>query len=118
MPDGEPPGELLVQDVVTGEGEVLREGDTFTVHYVGVSWQRREIFDRTWPGEPASFGWDGVIDGWRRGIAGMRVGGRRGLVVPPELGYDDGETMIFVVDLLGVQRPAEVGAGAGEAPAP
>ena len=104
MPEGEPPPRLVVQDVVEGGGETVQAGDRLTVHYVGVSWERREIFDSSWEGEPTTLSLDEVVEGWRQGLVGMRVGGRRGLVIPPDLGYDDGDTMVFVVDLHAIER--------------
>jgi peptidylprolyl isomerase len=112
VPDGPPPATLQVNDVVTGTGPEAVAGQTVSVHYVGVSYSTRQQFDASWDrGQPFSFPLGGgrVIKGWDQGVAGMRVGGRRELVIPPSLGYGDrgaggaikpGETLIFVVDLL------------------
>ncbi len=112
---GEPPEELQATDLVTGTGEEATVGRTVAVHYVGVSFSSGEEFDSSWNrGEPFAFplGAGAVIAGWDRGVAGMRVGGRRQLVIPPDLAYGDrgaggvigpGETLIFVVDLLDVR---------------
>jgi peptidylprolyl isomerase len=113
--DGAPPADLVIEDITVGEGPEARPGNTVTVHYVGVSHATGREFDASWSrSQPFSFplGDGKVIAGWDRGVAGMRVGGRRRLVIPPHLAYGDrgaggvikpGETLIFVVDLLGVQ---------------
>lgn len=115
FPGGEPPRDLQVTDVKTGSGAEATVGSTAVVHYVGVSFSTGEEFDSSWNrGEPFAFpvGAGAVIAGWDRGVAGMRVGGRRQLVIPPELAYGDrgagraiapGETLIFVVDLVDVR---------------
>ena len=89
-------------------------GNTVSVHYVGVAWSTGSQFDASWDRmEPFRFGLGGgqVIQGWDQGVAGMRVGGRRTLTIPPQLGYGSrgaggaiapNETLIFVVDLLDV----------------
>ncbi len=112
FPGGEPPTELEITDLATGTGEDATAGRTAVVHYVGVAFSTGEEFDASWNrGEPFSFrlGAGQVIAGWDRGVQGMKVGGRRKLVIPPDLGYGDrgaggaiapGETLIFVVDLL------------------
>lgn len=112
FPDGKPPTELEITDVTVGTGDEATAGRTAVVHYVGVSFSTGEEFDASWNrGEPFSFrlGAGNVIAGWDRGVQGMQVGGRRKLVIPPDLGYGDrgagaaiapGETLIFVVDLL------------------
>jgi peptidylprolyl isomerase len=113
--DGPPPADLLVTDLVVGDGAEARAGQTVQVHYVGVAHSSGEEFDASWNrGQSFQFplGAGRVIAGWDRGVEGMRVGGRRRLVIPPHLGYGDrgaggairpGETLIFVVDLLGVR---------------
>lgn len=112
--DPEPPTELVVTDVTEGEGAAAKAGDTVSVHYVGVAHSSGEEFDASYNrGEPLKFrlGIGQVISGWDQGVQGMKVGGRRQLVIPPHLGYGDrgaggaikpGETLIFVVDLLAV----------------
>lgn len=111
---GPPPTDLVVTDITVGEGPEATPGHTVTVHYVGVSFDTGAEFDASWNrGEPFSFPLGGgrVIEGWDRGVAGMKVGGRRQLVIPASLGYGDqgaggvikpGETLVFVVDLLNV----------------
>jgi peptidylprolyl isomerase len=112
--DGPAPSDLLVEDLSTGDGAEAIPGRTVEVHYVGVSHSTGEEFDASWNrGTTFRFplGAGRVITGWDRGVAGMKVGGRRRLVIPPHLGYGDrgagrairpGETLIFVVDLVGV----------------
>jgi peptidylprolyl isomerase len=113
-PEGAPPDDLEATDLVVGDGEEAVAGRTVTVHYVGVSFSSGEEFDASWNrGTPFRFGLGAgqVITGWDRGVQGMRVGGRRRLVIPAHLAYGErgaggviapGETLIFVVDLLGV----------------
>jgi peptidylprolyl isomerase len=111
-PEGEPPAELQKTDVVKGKGKSARPGDTVSVQYVGNSWSTGKQFDASWDrgGEPFEFplGAGRVIPGWDQGVAGMKPGGRRLLVIPPELAYGaqspspdiaPNETLIFVVDL-------------------
>ena len=112
--DPEPPTELVITDVTVGEGAEATAGSTVSVHYVGVAHSSGEEFDASYNrGTPLQFrvGIGQVIAGWDQGILGMRVGGRRQLVIPPHLGYGDrgaggaikpGETLIFVCDLMGV----------------
>jgi peptidylprolyl isomerase len=112
FPGGEPPSDLQITDVTVGDGDEAAAGRTAVVHYVGVAHSTGEEFDASYNrGEPFSFrlGAGNVIAGWDRGVVGMRVGGRRQLVIPPDLGYGQrgagsaiapGETLIFVVDLI------------------
>jgi peptidylprolyl isomerase len=112
--DPEPPTDLVVTDITAGDGAEATTGSTVEVHYVGVTHSTGEEFDASYNrGQPLSFrlGVGQVISGWDQGVTGMKVGGRRQLVIPPHLGYGDrgaggvigpGETLIFVVDLLGV----------------
>jgi len=114
VPDTAPPSELVMEDDVVGEGDEAAAGQQVSVHYVGVSWSTGEQFDASWDRmEPFRFplGQGYVIKGWDEGVQGMRVGGRRTLHIPPDLGYGaqgaggviaPNETLIFVVDLLGV----------------
>lgn len=114
VPPGEvPPSELVVEDIEIGDGPEATGGNV-DVHYVGVAWSTRQQFDASWDrGDSFSFrlGAGQVIPGWDQGVAGMRVGGRRRLVIPPDLAYGKAgaggvigpnETLVFVVDLLGV----------------
>ena len=114
VPKGEPPAGLQITDLKEGDGATAKAGDPVTVQYVGVSYSTGKQFDASWDsGQPFTFtlGQGGVIAGWDQGVAGMKVGGRRQLVIPPELGYGEqgqppdiapNETLIFVVDLLDV----------------
>lgn len=111
--DPTPPSDLVVTDLTEGDGEEAVAGKTVSVHYVGVAHSSGEEFDASYNrGEPLRFklGAGQVIAGWDQGVQGMKVGGRRQLVIPPHLGYGSrdlgvikpNETLIFVVDLLGV----------------
>jgi peptidylprolyl isomerase len=114
FPGGEPPAELEITDIWEGDGPVASAGDQVAVHYVGVAHSTGEQFDASWDrGEPLSFqlGAGRVIPGWDQGLQGMKVGGRRQLIIPPGLAYGDrgagnvigpGETLIFVCDLVSV----------------
>jgi peptidylprolyl isomerase len=114
IPDQEPPTDLVLDDLDEGDGDEAVAGSTVTVHYVGVSWSTGEQFDASWDRmEPFRFGLGQgqVIQGWDDGVRGMKVGGRRGLTIPPHMGYGPAgaggviapsETLVFVVDLLGV----------------
>ncbi|MEV4529534.1 FKBP-type peptidyl-prolyl cis-trans isomerase [Streptosporangium sp. NPDC049304] len=114
FPEGAPPSELEIVDIVVGDGPEAKPGHQVTVHYVGVAFSTGEEFDASWNrGDTFQFPLGGgrVIAGWDQGVAGMKVGGRRRLTIPPHLGYGSagagnrikpGETLIFVVDLLGV----------------
>jgi len=113
-PMGDAPADLVITDLVEGTGAEATPGSTVEVHYVGVSWSTGEQFDASWDrGDTFRFrlGAGMVIAGWDRGVAGMKVGGQRRLEIPAHLGYGDrgappvikgGETLIFVVDLIGV----------------
>jgi peptidylprolyl isomerase len=115
FPDPEPPADLVVTEVREGDGAEAVAGKQVLVHYVGVAHSTGEEFDASYNrGEPLSFrlGVGQVISGWDQGVQGMKVGGRRQLVIPPHLGYGDrgaggvikpGETLIFVVDLVEVR---------------
>lgn len=113
IPAGAPPCDLVIQDIKPGTGAEAQDGATVTVHYVGVSWSTGEQFDASWDrGEPATFPLSNVIQGWQEGIPGMTEGGRRRLIVPPDLAYGaqpppgsgiaPNETLVFVVDLVEV----------------
>jgi peptidylprolyl isomerase len=111
FPEGEAPSDLVIEDLIEGDGREAAAGDTVSAHYVGVAHSTGEEFDSSWNrGAPLDFplGAGRVIPGWDRGIQGMKVGGRRKLTIPPHLAYGDrgagavikpGETLIFVVDL-------------------
>ena len=116
-PQGNPPGTLQVRDVVQGTGKAAESGDKLTVQYVGVSWSTGQEFDSSWSRgkKPFSFplGAGQVIPGWDQGLVGMKQGGRRELVIPPNLAYGPqgqppaiapNETLIFVIDLQKVKK--------------
>ena len=115
IPDGPPPTELVLEDLSVGDGAEATAGTTCTMQYVGVAWSSKQQFDASWDrGQPFTFGLGQgqVISGWDQGVAGMKVGGRRRLTIPPELGYGargaggaikGGETLVFVVDLVDVR---------------
>jgi peptidylprolyl isomerase len=112
-PEGAPPTELQKTDIVKGKGKAAKAGDTVSVQYVGNSWSTGAQFDASWDrgAQPIQFplGAGRVIPGWDQGVAGMKPGGRRLLVIPPNLAYGPqsppgsgiapNETLIFVVDL-------------------
>ncbi|MDT3396691.1 FKBP-type peptidyl-prolyl cis-trans isomerase [Streptomyces sp. B1866] len=114
FPGGEPPAQLEIKDIHEGQGPAAKAGDIVSVHYVGVAFSSGEEFDASWNrGAPLKFelGAGQVIPGWDQGVQGMKVGGRRQLVIPPHLAYGDrgagsrikpGETLIFVCDLVSV----------------
>ena len=115
FPDFPPPDDLVINDIVEGDGDEASSGNAVSVHYVGVAHSTGEEFDASYNrGAPLAFrlGVGQVISGWDQGVQGMKVGGRRQLVIPPHLGYGDrgaggaikpGETLIFVCDLVDVQ---------------
>ena len=115
VPAGEaPPAELVIEDIEVGTGEEAKSGHNVEVHYAGNAWSTRQQFDASWDrGDTFTFrlGAGQVIGGWDQGVVGMKIGGRRRLVIPPELGYGSrgaggvikpGETLVFVVDLIGL----------------
>ena len=124
VPSEEPPTELVVDDIVDGDGAAAKQGDQITVQYVGVDYATGEQFDASWDNGqpfPLQLGAGQVIGGWDQGIEGMKVGGRRELIIPPDLAYgaqgqppDIGPnaTLVFVIDLLDVQAaPAQAPGG-------
>lgn len=115
IPDSDPPTDLVIEDEVVGDGDEAVVGTRVSVHYAGVAWSNGQEFDASWNrGDAFDFrlGAREVIEGWDKGVAGMRVGGRRRLTIPPQLGYGNrgaggvikgGETLVFVVDLMKVR---------------
>jgi len=113
--DGPPPADLVIEDITIGKGQEIQTGQWAVVQYVGVSFDTGEEFDASWNrGSPFSFpvGGGKVIEGWDQGVLGMRIGGRRKLVIPPHLGYGNqgvgnrikpGATLVFVVDLVDIK---------------
>jgi peptidylprolyl isomerase len=115
VPSGQDPsGQLEVEDIAVGEGAEAVAGREVEVHYVGVSYATGKQFDASWDrGDTFRFGLGRgqVIQGWDQGVAGMKVGGRRRITIPPDLAYGSrgaggaigpNETLVFVVDLVGV----------------
>ncbi|WKD58069.1 FK506-binding protein [Corynebacterium capitovis DSM 44611] len=103
------PVDLVVRDITVGEGAEAVAGGYVKVHYLGVDFESGEEFDSSWDrGEAAEFPLAGLIEGWQEGIPGMKVGGRRELIIPPVKAYGpaggghplSGRTLIFVIDLL------------------
>ncbi|MGB3894710.1 FKBP-type peptidyl-prolyl cis-trans isomerase [Mycolicibacter sinensis] len=112
VPSGPAPTELVIEDIVVGDGPAAAPGAQVNVHYLGVDYDTGAEFDSSWNrGESLEFPLDGLIAGWQDGIPGMKVGGRRQLVIPPELAYGPagtghqlaGKTLVFVIDLLGTR---------------
>ena len=115
IPDTDAPNELVLDDLEVGTGPEAKPGQQVAVHYVGVAWSDGTEFDNSYDrGEPLVFGLGAgqVIQGWDSGIAGMKVGGRRRITIPPHLGYGargaggvikPNETLVFVCDLVGVR---------------
>jgi peptidylprolyl isomerase len=114
IPDGEAPKELMYSDLVVGDGAEAPRGAAVVMHYLGVAWSNKQQFDASWDsGKPLDYPLSQLIRGWQEGVPGMKVGGRRLLVIPPELGYGEqgtpggpigpNETLVFVIDLLEVK---------------
>jgi len=110
-PSGTPPTTLVTKDIIVGEGAEAQPTSTMTVHYTLMTWSNGALVESSWnSGSPATFPLANVIVGWQQGIPGMKVGGRRLLVIPPDIGYGasgsgpigPNETLIFVVDAIGV----------------
>lgn len=109
FPEGPAPTELEIVDLVVGDGAEAQPSSTVNVHYLGVEFESGEEFDSSWSrGESINFPLRSLIEGWQVGIPGMKVGGRRKLIVPPAQAYGTGgghplagKTLIFVIDLLG-----------------
>ena len=114
VPDGPPSYQLEIEDLTVGDGDEAVAGKTVEVHYVGVSWSTGQEFDSSWDrGETFRFklGAGQVIPGWEQGVAGMKIGGRRWMRIPPAMAYGPrgaggvigpNETLVFVVDLIGL----------------
>lgn len=114
VPSGTPPTQLLTKDLIVGTGATAQSGQRVTVQYIGYSWTTKQKFDASWDRHqalPFPLGAGQVIPGWDQGVAGMKVGGRRELVIPPSLAYGSqsptaaippNDTLIFVVDMVSV----------------
>ncbi|GGA58677.1 peptidyl-prolyl cis-trans isomerase [Pseudoclavibacter endophyticus] len=111
FPEGPAPDKLEIEDLIVGDGDEAAASSTVKVHYLGVDYESGDEFDSSWSrGEPIEFPLSALVKGWQEGIPGMRVGGRRKLVLPPALAYGTsgghplaGRTLVFVIDLLGVR---------------
>ena len=109
-PTGAAPAELTTQDIIVGTGAEVLPTSTLTVHYYLMTWSNGKVIESSWVGQPATFALAQVVEGWQKGLPGAKVGGRRLLVLPPEMGYGaagagpigPNETLIFVVDIIGV----------------
>jgi peptidylprolyl isomerase len=110
FPEGPAPTELVIEDIVVGDGAEATPGATVEVHYLGVEYETGEEFDSSWGRqETITFPLNGLIAGWQEGIPGMKAGGRRKLTIPPHLAYGPagghflgGKTLVFVIDLVNV----------------
>lgn len=111
LSNGPAPQDLVIEDLVIGEGAEAVPGGMVEVHYVGVDFETGEEFDSSWDrGESIEFPLSGLIEGWQEGIPGMRAGGRRKLTIPPEKAYGpagmghplSGRTLVFIIDLIAV----------------
>lgn len=115
VPDGPPPKKLEIKELQEGDGAEAKSGSKVTVQYVGVNYKSGKEFDSSWSRNepfPLTLGAGEVIPGWEQGIEGMKLGGRRELIIPPELAYGEtgyppsiapNETLVFVIDLLEVE---------------
>lgn len=116
VPDEDAPTAVELATLKEGDGETVQPGDTVLVQYTGVKWSDNEVFDSSWEtGTPVSFQTTGVVDGFRQALEGQTVGSQVLAVIPPEFGYGSAEgnelqeeTLVFVVDILGVQHAAPV----------
>ena len=113
-PEGDPPEKLQIKDIVKGKGKAAKKGDTVSVQYAGVTFSEGEEFDASWNrGEPFEFTiGQGVIEGWSKGVPGMKKGGRRQLTIPAEQAYGPqgspptigpDEPLVFIIDLLEIK---------------
>lgn len=110
IPEIDPPAELRAIDLVIGAGKVVEVSSTLTVHYSLFTWSDKAPVESSFVSDPATFSLSGVIEGWKQGLAGAQEGGRRLLVIPPDLAYGaqgagpirPNETLVFVVDILAV----------------
>jgi peptidylprolyl isomerase len=116
LPGGEPPAEVQLAPLKLGDGPVVASGDTVFVQYTGVKWSDGTVFDSSWDrGSPSAFATTGVVEGFQQALEGQAVGSQMLVVIPPAFGYGEGEindsdltgeTLVFVVDILGVERAA------------
>ena len=109
-PEGSAPTELTTKDIIVGTGREVLPTSTWTVHYTLMAWSTGKIIESSWSGQPATFPLAGVVEGWQKGLPGAKEGGRRLLILPPEMGYGaagsgpigPNETLVFSVDIIGV----------------
>jgi len=109
-PEGSAPTELTTKDIIVGTGAEVLPTSTLTVHYTLMAWSTGKIIESSWSGQPATFPLAGVVEGWQKGLPGAQEGGRRLLILPPEMGYGaagsgpigPNETLVFSVDIIGV----------------
>ena len=110
-PSGTPPQALTTSDVIVGTGVEVVPTSTLTVHYTLMAWSTGKVIESSWAGgQPATFPLANVVEGWQKGLPGAKAGGRRLLILPPEMGYGaagsgpvgPNETLIFAVDIIGV----------------
>ena len=109
-PSGDAPTTLIVEDVIVGSGAEVVATSTLTLHYTLMKWSDGSILESSWSsGTPSTFQLSGLIQGWKEGLPGAKVGGRRLLVIPPALGYGamaghplEKDTLIFAVDIIAV----------------
>lgn len=115
VPDTAPPADLAVEVLKKGDGPAVTGDDAIRIHYTGVTWAGREVFDSTWDkGASTAVTLDGVVEGFAEALEGQTVGSQILAVIPPELGYGDqasgaipaGSTLVFVIDILGIDAPA------------
>ncbi len=119
IPEGDAPTEVQLADLKTGDGATVQSGDTAFVQYTGVKWSDGTVFDSSWDrGQPAAFPTTGVVAGFQQALEGQQVGSQVLVVIPPAAGYGaqegselQNETLVFVVDILGVQRTPAPAAG-------
>lgn len=109
-PAGSAPTELTTKDIIVGTGKEVLPTSTLTVHYTLMAWSTGKIVESSWGGQPATFLLAGLVEGWQKGLPGAKEGGRRLLILPPEMGYGaagkgsigPNETLVFAVDIIGV----------------